>query len=205
MTAYLPKFERLSTIIMSLSWENLLNCFLSGLREDIYRELYLLKSGSLHNAMGMAKIVKDKCNSVKSKIPPPPFPRVPLLSSPNPSNNRPPSLPIRRMTPAQMAARRKKGFYYNCDSCFTPGHRCKPSQFLCLLAEMDNEALSQDVSMEIAPTDALSGLPNFLLDTLQLQQADQQTNKPPYISFHALTGQVVPSTLSSLDRCWDAR
>ena len=87
-------------------------------------------------------------------------------------------------------------------SRFTPGHLCKLPQFLCLLVETDNEALSRDASMEIAPTDALLGLPEFFFDTLQLQHVDQQIDEPPCISFHVLTDQVVPSTLKLLGSVW---
>ncbi|KAH7661405.1 Acid proteases protein [Dioscorea alata] len=107
----------------------LLNCFLSGLRDDIQRELYLLKPVSLHEAMGMAKLVKDKLNASRPSIPRVPFHR-PLALPPPPTAPRPSSFPIKRLTPMEMAARREKGLCFNCDSKFTPGHKCNPALFL---------------------------------------------------------------------------
>lgn len=69
VTSYLTEFESLSTRVTGLSQSNLLNCFLSGLRDDIQYELYLLKPQDLHDAMGMARLVEDKCNF--SRAPPP--------------------------------------------------------------------------------------------------------------------------------------
>ncbi|GJZ25133.1 reverse transcriptase [Tanacetum coccineum] len=48
VTAYLTEFKALSNRVQGLSTTNLLNCFLSGLREDIRRELFLLKPATLH-------------------------------------------------------------------------------------------------------------------------------------------------------------
>ena len=66
VTKYLQDFECLSTRISGLNSNNLLNCFLSGLRDDIQRELFLLKPPSLHEAMGMARLVEDKCNAARA-------------------------------------------------------------------------------------------------------------------------------------------
>ena len=48
-------------------------------------------------------------------------------------------LPIKRLTPAEMAAQRERGLCFNCDDKVVPGHCCKPPQFLCLLAEDEDE------------------------------------------------------------------
>ena len=55
VTAYMVEFESLSTRTTGLTNTNLLNCFISGLREDIKCEIFLLKPSSLPEAMGMAK------------------------------------------------------------------------------------------------------------------------------------------------------
>lgn len=62
---YLAEFEVISTRTTGLSHSNLLNCSLSGLKEEIQRELFLLKPQTLHGAMGMAKLVEDKLNANK--------------------------------------------------------------------------------------------------------------------------------------------
>lgn len=60
--AYLHEFECLSNRVTGLSQQSLLNCFLSGMKDDIQRELYILKPIDLHDAVGMAKLVEDKLN-----------------------------------------------------------------------------------------------------------------------------------------------
>lgn len=79
VTAYLREFETLSTLISGFTPNNLLNYFLSGLREDIQRELYVLKLLDLLEATGMAKLIEDKCNSTRICTWPPPAFRSPLL------------------------------------------------------------------------------------------------------------------------------
>ena len=40
-------------------------------------------------------------------------------------DNKSNKLPIRRISPAQMEKRKKKGLCYNCDEKWGPGHKCK--------------------------------------------------------------------------------
>ena len=91
--------------------------------------------------MGMAKLVEDKCNAAKLRPIPPQFPQTTPTSLPqNQSNNWPPPLPIKRLSPSEMVARQEKGLYFKCEAPFTPGHRCQPPQFLCLIAGDEKEA-----------------------------------------------------------------
>lgn len=57
----MSEFECLSTRIIGLQHNSLLNCFLSNLRDDIQRELYILQPEMLVDVMGLAKIIEDKC------------------------------------------------------------------------------------------------------------------------------------------------
>lgn len=177
---YLSKFECLSIRVTELSSDSLLQCFLSGLRDDIQRELSLLRPTDLHDAIGMAKLVEDKCNAARaahlSPRPPPPRPYIP-------SSTRPHTTPllIKHLSPTEMAARREKGLCFNCDHKFTLGHKYNPAQFLCLMVDYpDNEVLA-DEAPPPEPPPVIS--PSDLDDD------------SPCISFHALTGRSVPSTL----------
>nr|GEY76247.1 putative reverse transcriptase domain-containing protein [Tanacetum cinerariifolium] len=103
-------FEDFRSSLSGLSTANLLNCFLSGLYEDIRRELFLLKPPALHEAIGMAKLVEDKLTTSWFSNPRPtvrPFTNLttqpPLVTRNNP-------LPIKRLSPTEMAARREKVF-----------------------------------------------------------------------------------------------
>lgn len=138
VTAYFNDFEDLSTRVPTIGQQSLLNCFLSGLKDEIQHELYILKPNSLYDAMSTAKLIEDKCNAARLYSPRPPFPRPPPAISATPLSQRPPPLPIKRLSPAEMVARREEGLCFNCDSMFTPGHKCKPTLFLCLLHDSDD-------------------------------------------------------------------
>ena len=149
------EFEAILTHTTGLTTTNLLNCFISGLKDDIKRELFLLKPSTLPEAMGVAKLVEFKLQSPRYYTPKPaPFPSLPnqTLLKPIPTHTTlPPNskLPIKRLTPAEMAARRERGLCFNCDEKFVPGHRCKPPQFLCLLVEEDTEEQSPATNLPI--------------------------------------------------------
>ncbi|XP_039138145.1 uncharacterized protein LOC120275588 [Dioscorea cayenensis subsp. rotundata] len=187
VTDYLNEFECLSTRVTGLNEEKLLNCFLSGLRDDIQRELYILKPGNLHDAMGMARLVEDKCNAGRSLQPRLTWPKPPPQLSPAPINRTAP-LPIKRLSPVEMAAWREKGLCFNCDSKFTPCHKCKPAQFLCLLVDQEDGN----------PPD---GEPPSELEHQLVEGCAGETweHASPSISFHALMGHVVPSTLKLVE------
>ncbi|GJU76554.1 ty3-gypsy retrotransposon protein [Tanacetum coccineum] len=196
VNAYILEFTSLSNRVTGLSHTNLLNCFLFGLKEDIKRELFLLKPQSLADAIGMAKLVEDKLQptkwsanrffqskpttiseSITSKPQPPPLPPISNL-------NRAPPHPIHRLTPTEMANRRAKGLCYNCDEQFHQGHRCRSKQFLCLLATDDDNNEPHPLIGESPSSDCV-----FQDNTTQT------TSDVPTISYHALEGHFVPSTL----------
>lgn len=128
---------------MGLQPSSLLNCFLSGLRDDIQRDLYILQPETLADAMGLAKIIEDKCNVTRMAWGQPylPFRAFPAGNTGPPTQAvarlpaPPPSIPIKKLTLAEMAAQWERGLCFNCDSPFTRGHHCNPPQFLCLLAD----------------------------------------------------------------------
>lgn len=119
----------------------------------------------------------SKCNASKS------FPyrsNTTTVKQPYSNASRPAELPtplpIKRLTPDEMATRKAKGLCYNCDERFVPGDRCNPAQFQCLLAESVDATVDNPTPQDgVEPT--------------------TETTLTPQISFHALTGQLVPSTL----------
>lgn len=130
---YQQQFESLSNRVTGLSPTSLLNCFLSGLRKDIHHELSILKPSSLTQAIDLAKLIETKNLATKypaSRPTKPPFPP----NNPQPSLlGPPPTVPIRRLTPAEQNERRSKGLCFNCDEKFHVGHRCTKKQFLIML------------------------------------------------------------------------
>lgn len=128
VTDYQAQFETLSNRVNGLSSELLLNCFLSGLRNDIQRDLAVLRPKSFPDAIGLAKLLEDKIQDAKHN--PQRFARVnptttnqptPSILDPAPQTNNP---PIRKISPAEIADRHAKGLCYNCDEKWVAGHRC---------------------------------------------------------------------------------
>ncbi|KAH7668466.1 hypothetical protein IHE45_11G012700 [Dioscorea alata] len=128
---------------------SLMNCFLSGLKEEIQRELYMMKPQNLHDAVGLTKLVEDKLHAMRVAATRPLFqqqllaapPLARALSPPVPRAN---PLPIKRLTPSEMAACREKGLCFNCDAKFSPGHRYKPALFLCLMIDSKELPVPED-------------------------------------------------------------
>nr|GEY20495.1 transposon Ty3-G Gag-Pol polyprotein [Tanacetum cinerariifolium] len=124
VTAYQTQFERLSNYVVGLPPEALLNCFVSGLREDIQQELAILRPHTITQAIGLAKLIKDKTND---QISPPQ--NSSLTAAPAPTSE---TLAIKRLSPAEMQQRRVDGLCFNCPEKYSPGHKCDPPEFLLL-------------------------------------------------------------------------
>ncbi|XP_071710726.1 uncharacterized protein [Rutidosis leptorrhynchoides] len=58
VSAYIVEFESLAAQTSAIGLVNVLDCFISGLRDDIKRELSILKPCSVSEAMCMAKLVE---------------------------------------------------------------------------------------------------------------------------------------------------
>ncbi|GAV58252.1 hypothetical protein CFOL_v3_01786, partial [Cephalotus follicularis] len=77
-----------------------------------------------------------------------------------------PKLPIKKLTPAEMQAKREKGHCFNCDEKLSVGHRCKGRMSLLLLeGELDDSDVVEVLDSE------------------------------PTISLHAFLGDVSPLTI----------
>nr|KYP50891.1 Transposon Ty3-G Gag-Pol polyprotein [Cajanus cajan] len=180
VTDYQTAFEKLNNQVFGLDPAAIRNCFISGLSEDIQKELAILKPQTVSQAMGLAKLVEDKLKDVRPK----PFrshsyPSTTAPSSKIPSTNTPQisptlapnTLPIKRLSTQQMQERRTAGLCYNCDEKFFPGHKCSTPRFLLLLHD-EAETLDPNSEPETAilPSDpplhfhlspqALTGLPS---------------------------------------------
>ena len=84
-----------------------------------------------------------------------------------------PTLPIKRLTPTEMQARREQGLCFNCDEKYSKAHKCK-AKFL-LLTEEEDEVLISDSTDE-----------------------DIHMHDDGMISYHALSRQLIPRTLRFL-------
>ncbi|KAL4580492.1 hypothetical protein LXL04_016687 [Taraxacum kok-saghyz] len=136
VAAYQADFEKLSNCVDGLTPIALQNCFISGLRPDIQNEIAIHHPNSLHQTYVLAKLIEDK---LQSQIPASeglsePLPPIPPLLAAPPS---PPSLSIKKLTPAEMQKRRAEGLCYNCPAVYKPGHQCTPPKFLLLQSSND--------------------------------------------------------------------
>ncbi|XP_039146769.1 protein TonB-like [Dioscorea cayenensis subsp. rotundata] len=114
----------------------------------------------------MAKLVEDKCNAARPRHwTNPPFRPSPPQTTPTPPTNKPPLIPIKRLTPAKMSP------------LSTP-------QFLCLMVEKDTN--ENDFPSTPPPDDPATSPP---------PPKNHEPVELPKISFHALTGQLVPVIL----------
>ena len=135
VVAYKLEFEALSNRIRELSPRHKLSCFLSGLKDDIRLPVKMLNPSTLNAAFGLAKIQEEyllanKRNSknVQEQI------RPSILGAPKltTGNETKIKLPIKRLSPAQVEERRKKGMCYNCDDKWSLDHKCKGAKLFLL-------------------------------------------------------------------------
>nr|KYP74492.1 Retrotransposable element Tf2 [Cajanus cajan] len=151
---YYVEFTNLANRIYGVSAEALLDCFISGLKPDIKREIIAQAPNSLLKAISLARLFEEKY-SVRSKQP---FvarnqsqqvvnqsytnpTQQPILSTPN---VKPTAMPfrnsnVRRMSPAEMQSRRERGLCFTCDEKFSATHRCPNKQYLLLQVEEEEE------------------------------------------------------------------
>ncbi|CAM8960771.1 unnamed protein product [Rhodiola kirilowii] len=112
MADYIFEFKNLSVHTPGLTADNLLHCFVAGLKEEIHRELVLLNPKTLQMEMGMARLAEQKLQSTNATQPRPWYNQSSQNSHPSTpihytkhSQASSTSLPIRRLTVAEMTAR----------------------------------------------------------------------------------------------------
>lgn len=112
MDTYITEFEALSLKASGLTATNLLHRFLAGLKEEIHRELVLLCPETLQTAMGMARVAEQKVNAWKAALLRSSGPRTTgstqtfSVAQNTRGNSQPHNLPFKKLTFAEMAARK---------------------------------------------------------------------------------------------------
>ncbi|CAM8978876.1 unnamed protein product [Rhodiola kirilowii] len=191
VASYIAEFESLSSQTPGMSASNLLTRFTSGLKDEIHCELVMLRPTTLQVTMGMARLAEQKravfqrTLSYRSFSHPshrlPPSQNHPKLLTPPTST----TLPIKRLTPTKMAARKEKGLCFNCDERYAPGHKCRP-RFQCLV-------LNETPFEEECPV--INHVEDEEVDLHAEEHELVNPDTTPNISCHALEGRVAPSTL----------
>nr|GEW36227.1 hypothetical protein [Tanacetum cinerariifolium] len=121
VSVYQTEFEILSNCVTGLPPDALLNCFVSGLCKDIQQELTILRPQTITQAIGLAKLIKDKTNDQHSTPTNEPLlaaPTSPFDQRPTPTNAPSQSAParpletlsIKCLSPADMQKRRAEGY-----------------------------------------------------------------------------------------------
>lgn len=181
---YYVEFTALANRVHGLSPDAILDCFLSGLKPDIRREVLAQSPFSLTKAVALAKLFKEKYQPK----PKPFFPSstrhvtpIPSYTQPSKQPTLPPLLPtppykphlqtpkptqIKYVSAAEIQLRRDKGLCFTCDEKFSHTHRCPNRQYLLLIGDEDDP-------------------PN-----LDPDPPDQPNPEPdqPHLSFNALKG-----------------
>ncbi|GKC12793.1 transposon ty3-G gag-pol polyprotein [Tanacetum coccineum] len=122
VTAYQTEFKRLSNCVVGLPPEALQNCFVSGLRHDIQQELAILRPHTITQAIGLAKLIKDKTND---QLSPPQSSN--LTNTPSPTSEK---LTIKHLSPGEMQQRCAEGVCFKCPEKYSLGHQCSLPKFL---------------------------------------------------------------------------
>ncbi|XP_075674861.1 uncharacterized protein LOC142644061 [Castanea sativa] len=193
MAMYKAQFEVLSNRIKGLSASHKLSCFLSRLKDEIRLPVRMLNPQSLNEAFGLSKIQEEyNCSYKRSSkvqlglvkplmLGPPKV--TPLVDS---RNTR---LPIKRISPAQMEERKKKGLCYNCDEKWGPGHKCKYA--MLFLLDCVEFMLEVNLGVHITELEEGNGISVFV-HTLHCQENNVEDAG---ITLYALSGTLTSSTM----------
>ncbi|GJW30936.1 transposon ty3-I gag-pol polyprotein [Tanacetum coccineum] len=157
---YYHQFTVMANRVEGLSPEALLDCFLSGLKDHIRRDVIAQDPKSLIHAGSLSRLFDEKqpvtytskpkfstppilpktshLNSSTStnfsSHPPRPSPLPPLLPTPQTK----PLPPIKKLSPAEMQLRREKGLCFTCNDKYTWNHKCPNKQALLLMTSPDD-------------------------------------------------------------------
>lgn len=203
VTDYYHTFTSLANRVEGLSSDALLDCFVSGLKKELQRDIIPWQPDSITKAFTLAKLYEDKYSfsEHKGKFRHSYTPdistvlRKPVpLALPAPSSHyaKPPQLPapssqlpgssthpqaFTRMSYAELQDRRAKGLCYNCDEKFSPHHKCSNRRLLLLHwdEELDDNT---DVTVET------------IQESTQSLQQDFQS-----LSLHAMDSSLISGTL----------
>ncbi|XP_020206869.1 uncharacterized protein LOC109791920 [Cajanus cajan] len=181
---YYTEFMSLANRVYGLSPDALLDCFISGLKPDLKREVIAQNPLSILKAVSLAKLFEEKyIPKPKSQPPYKPYTQTTPYTYPKLQNSQPPLLPtptvkpfaqptnpIKKMTPTEMQIRREKGLCYTCDERFSPNHRCPNKHYMIL--QVDEEQCTHEDN--VIQTDSVDSLPQDATDH--------------HLSFNALKG-----------------
>ncbi|XP_030479409.2 uncharacterized protein LOC115696659 [Cannabis sativa] len=169
VSSFQIEFESLMTQIKGVSEQYFLNFFVWGLKNEIRRELLLAKPIDLADAMAKAQLFEDRNDELVGRVrgetgrsnwspkfmhPPTPVTQKGIGVGSSGSNTSTPtttkfsmpsapSLPVKRLSPAEIKEKREKGLCFTCDEKYSFGHKCK-NRVLILCTQGDEEEDEDD-------------------------------------------------------------
>eukprot|EP00253_Pinus_taeda_P026929 PITA_26929 len=150
-------------------------CFISGLKEAIQAHVRLHHPPTWSEACKVARKVERALAAQSNR------PNFTAKGRPPQAHNTTQTIKVQKVSPTEMAERRKRGLCYYCDEKYSPGHKCKEPK----LFQIDATDYS---SSEEAPP---------LEEPEEEEEDNQKGNVPdePVISLHALAEISSPQTL----------
>jgi len=157
----------LANCVQGITVDALLDCFLSGLKIDIQRDVVAQNPTSLLSVVSLAKLFEEKylpkektplthpylkyqpsslAQTTKSTSLPPLLPNPNTIHRPNQQSVKFSNIK-KNISTVEMQLRREKGLCFMCDAKFSPSHRCPNKQ--CLLLQLEKE----DFKLEPDPPD----------------------------------------------------
>ena len=191
---YKAEFEAISNRIKGLSPMHKLSCFLSGLKDEIRLPVRMLSPQSLNAAFGLAKIQEEYVMSCRRNMKnQQDLGKNSILGLPKSNGvvETKSSIPIKRITLAQMDERRKKGLCYNCDEKWGPGHKCRNARLFILEGiELVPNGDNSGVRITELDEDVNGGVVHKMDKGVQSNQ-DEEVE----ITLYAITGTPTPGTM----------
>jgi len=172
---YIIAFEALAFRTWGLSDVFYTECFISGLKEAIKAQVLLHHPPTWTKACKVARNVERALAAQYSR------PNFSAKGCPPQAHNTTQTLKVQKLSPAEMAERRKHGLCYYCDEKYSPGHKCKEPKFFQI------DATNYSSTEEDPP----------LEEHEALEEDNQKDNvsDEPVILPHALAGISSPQTL----------
>jgi len=172
---YITAFEALAFRIWGLTDAFYTECFISGLKEAIKAQVLLHHPPTWTEACKVARSVERALAAQHS------CPNFPAKGCPPQAHNTTQTVKVQKVSPAEMAERRKQGLCYYCDGKYSPGHKRKEPKFFQIDAT-DYNSTEEDPPIEEE-------------EALEEDNQKENVSDEPVILLHALAGISSPQTL----------
>eukprot|EP00253_Pinus_taeda_P036412 PITA_36412 len=175
LNEYIASFEALAFRTGGLHDEFYVECFVSGLKEAIQAHIRLHHPSSWLHACRIAREVECALAAQSNR------PNFIAKGRPPQAQSTTQTLKVQKVSPTEMAERRKQGLCYYSDEKYSSGHKCKEPKFFQIDAT-DHSPLEEALPLE---------------EPEEEEEDNQQNNVPeePIILLHALAGISSPQTL----------